>query len=877
MTERSRPQAPSTLTSTAGTSTEGRRGSKIKNSGFSIRNSTQQNRIWKKRKKRNQRRLPKRDREVYRGSQPEDCRVTAAREGKTKGGRNIAEVPGRCTGDIGALGSTVQVRDSFDVCANLAAWSEKRGPGEGSDRRMAEGNGDRLYTTGPPCYTGASAHSNAADNPRSGVDHPSNVGVSESSCRYPTSPPNPPHTGRHEAPMECAEVRPVWAEENYQVCRVAGFNTENCGVSRSNESNETSQRHLNSPFAKTGIDDIFGGMRTRDVRDTGTIRAHTDARCKSGSTEVCGPDTISARSTEAVSVVQDTDGIDRWAWCSDPTLVNILREWHIDSGLAGILASEEIQTPYTIAPGVYYKECPQVVMHDQGRVRIIRPARQMCRAPLAEITPNRMRLDKIREIMTATRQIWLQWIERETLSQHIEEVVPGKYVGRYMAREEERLVEWGVIETTKARGIVMPVFKVPKGKDSRLIVDCREVNRQLPRPGNMELPSLHQVFDDLLRCKWVAQYDGKSYFYQIPLPANVRDYFQVKLGGARGKFVKYRLKVLPMGYAYAPAIAQAISNTILDQIRRDDGAVAYAWIDNFLFGASTKEGLEEIIRRFKAECKRLSVELKEECTEPAKKMDVLGATIDVEEGGKIYVGSKLMRALEKEQVNLEKASEVTNRDVYRVLGKVLWALWAIARTPLANCERLLVIMREIAQHIQAGAQWDAVTPVTSVEEMASVVKEMRIKREWKPGLRGKVGQLVGWTDASEEGLGYLLQKPDSGTLGWMAKGPQASIFIRELWAAAKMIAAVSWYGGGTVVVDNQAAIRALVTGHSSSAKGNAVLRRLAQILGPGAVEIAWTESRNQSADGLSRGIRDMCPRFGPWRSSVKIRWWRQEN
>ena len=78
----------------------------------------------------------------------------------------------------------------------------------------------------------------------------------------------------------------------------------------------------------------------------------------------------------------------------------------------------------------------------------------------------------------------------------------------------------------------------------------------------------------ILSAEYVADADGVSYFYQIPLDPEVRDYFGCRLAGGRGLFRQMRFCSLPMGFSWAPGIAQRIANVII----ADHGI---AWVDNF--------------------------------------------------------------------------------------------------------------------------------------------------------------------------------------------------------------------------------------------------------------------------------------------------------
>eukprot|EP00760_Papus_ankaliazontas_P022252 PhM_4_TR18826/c0_g1_i2/m.95692 len=434
-----------------------------------------------------------------------------------------------------------------------------------------------------------------------------------------------------------------------------------------------------------------------------------------------------------------------------------------------------------------------------------------------------------------------------------------------MSGEATRLVSWKVIEPTHRSGWVHPMFKVPKGEEARLIVDCRRLNEVLPRPGNMHLPDMRDIFRKLLKCNVMSQYDGRSYFYQIPLLPEVRHLFQVKLGGARGIFTRYQLTVLPMGFSYAPGIAQAISRIVLQNC--ETRGFKAAWVDNFVFGANSIADMEVITDKFKHVCETIGLELKPDRTESETEMEVLGAFVNTDRR-EISVGPKMARAIDLTIRDMKKKRKLTRRDVFVATGKILWVVWAVAQVPLALAEGPIKIMSTVGREIEDNADWnddtDSVQPQVLIKMLAEA-KQLAFLHtsNFMPSLR----TLTAWTDASCTALGYVIRSED-GVIGWQRPGHETNIFLRELWAAAEAVATVSKHGDATVVVDNTAAARALIRGYSTSPLANAILRAMFAKVGQHAVEIAWTESSNQSADALSRGEPSTDVKFGPWQ-------WRQ--
>ena len=137
----------------------------------------------------------------------------------------------------------------------------------------------------------------------------------------------------------------------------------------------------------------------------------------------------------------------------------------------------------------------------------------------------------------------------------------------------------GVIESTREIGhpALNAFLTEKKSGEGRFILDCRAVNRAQKRPPKMRLPKIQDIIKGVLQWTFAAQCDGKSYFYQFELAPSVRNFFPMRLAELRGKIAEFRMIKMPMGWCYAPYIAQETSNFITREI-------GYAWVDNFIVG-----------------------------------------------------------------------------------------------------------------------------------------------------------------------------------------------------------------------------------------------------------------------------------------------------
>eukprot|EP00760_Papus_ankaliazontas_P008218 PhM_4_TR13699/c2_g1_i15/m.45046 len=429
-------------------------------------------------------------------------------------------------------------------------------------------------------------------------------------------------------------------------------------------------------------------------------------------------------------------------------------------------------------------------------------------------------------------------------------------ISRHMGRDAETLLEWGLLEKGPAL-TYSHLFKVPKGDKARLIVDCRDINEVLPAPETMPLPHLHALFDAMLESDYVAQYDARSYFYQFPLVGEARDIFGVALADHRGAFQKFRLTVLPMGFKHAPYIAQTTSNFILENC--GPGAGRAAWLDNFLFWGD-EDTVKTTTAAFKEVCRFTQVDLKP-TEDEGRVIEVLGVVLDLNHR-RISLAPKNAERLTTSLHNLK--DNPTPRTLFGVFGTALWALYAVARSPLC-CHEAFV--RIISQHSpKSRDEWDKRIALTGKEwEVIEETVETALASCWTPPTPANTPVPV-WTDASESSLGWVFETIQGE---WWAAShvPGETIFLRELLAMAKGVHAVQHAGGTAAVLgDNTAAVQACRRGYSRNPKANVILRRLVNIA---PAWFAWVPTTLQRADALTRGAT--VP--GPQQTCAARAWW----
>lgn len=159
---------------------------------------------------------------------------------------------------------------------------------------------------------------------------------------------------------------------------------------------------------------------------------------------------------------------------------------------------------------------------------------------------------------------------------------------------QQELILAGYIQVNSSSPIHgCPVFAVvrPDGK-LRLIWDGRMLNHLCHPPPSFSFVPLTEQLRNLLdpSVAGFVVFDYTSWFCQLRCHSYVRRWFGTRLGGGR----KGLLAGLPMGFAWAPIIAQLTSEAILQEILRRVRAaghdcVGYVYVDNTILAVRNCE------------------------------------------------------------------------------------------------------------------------------------------------------------------------------------------------------------------------------------------------------------------------------------------------
>ena len=293
----------------------------------------------------------------------------------------------------------------------------------------------------------------------------------------------------------------------------------------------------------------------------------------------------------------------------------------------------------------------------------------------------------------------------------------------------------------------------------------------------------------------------------------------------------FTCNVMPMGWSFAPCIAQRASNCIVAETLRRVGTGTYflkAWVDNFIGTADSFYEASRLLEEFKGICRELNLELHDP-TPITSTIECLGLVVDL-----------LAKTVAHEKKFLEKFSSrlvllsktlISYREVARVIGSAIWIAY-VRQIPLSLFQETLSLARVVADNISGGKKWDdfcAIPLVLPLCEMdALFVTAHQPFRLQKPETCVIAHSDAAVTEANEAFWAFC-----SGNFVVKGARPHADfIFLEELRAAANAIYhfAALGYGSVQLSVDNSAVFFALRGGHSSCLAADVFIAKLIKTL-----------------------------------------------
>ena len=418
---------------------------------------------------------------------------------------------------------------------------------------------------------------------------------------------------------------------------------------------------------------------------------------------------------------------------------------------------------------------------------------------------------------------------------------------RRMIKHHARMMHYKVVRAVDPHDIrvITNFFTVDKKDGSlRLVVDGRKVNILMEPPPKMELPTIYEVIDYLMSNEYALTVDGTSYFYQFGISDEVGTLFCANLAAARGSFTPVALTRMPMGWSYAPYIAQKVSNTLLRG--RDGRILGVAWIDNFIFAGKSKEEVEANFKEFLAQCDLCNIRIDDRSPQPSSTLEALGIEFDLK-----YKRYRLDPTwIARRDFSL--SAVMTPRRLYEITGSVIWHDY-VKRIPLCHRSECIDVIRRVATLVSPNQEWD--TPLSFSP------KELRYLQDWTDSVKAnlvsfwspkRAPELELWTDASDkEWAAMLFQHSElmAASQGCFTGEPlQWHIFLKEAFAADHIIQATRGVCRA-INIDNKPLVQSITRGYSTNKFVNTLIKNWDL----DNITARWVPTTVQKADPYTRG------------------------
>jgi len=432
-----------------------------------------------------------------------------------------------------------------------------------------------------------------------------------------------------------------------------------------------------------------------------------------------------------------------------------------------------------------------------------------------------------------------------------EQAPPGirRGTSRNMSRHMEKLLKWRVVRLTTQVRAITNYFTVAKRNGTlRLIVDARKINNLMRRVPKMDLPTIQEVLLYLMSNKFFITVDGLSYFYQFRISDEVGNFFCANLAGERGQFTTVAMTRMPMGWCWAPAIAQKTSNTLL---RDGDHVLGKAWIDNFIFAGLTREETREKFLRFRDRADMCNVVIDDREPEVLERGEVLG--IDVNLAAAEF---RMSQSWVEKARALTLKTHMTPRELYEITGNCIWAS-CVRELPLCSFGDALEIVRRVAILISTGLDWDTPIKFSSAElDTLGRWKARVVKNEWQQAPTEKgIPREEMWTDASSSMWAYTNLNDKCAQNRFSQEQLLWHIFIKEAYAVHRSVEASRGIPR-MYRVDNMPLVLAMKRKVSSNKLVNAWMTTWDWEN----ISVEWVSTKIQKADVYTRGEVMQAPK-----------------
>lgn len=315
--------------------------------------------------------------------------------------------------------------------------------------------------------------------------------------------------------------------------------------------------------------------------------------------------------------------------------------------------------------------------------------------------------------------------------------------GKELEQEMKQLVKDGAFTYPDTEEVcVSPVFMIPKRSGGmRLIHDLRSINAHLKAP-HFTIHGCRDAATIVRESNWLCALDLRRGYQQVLMSREARKYLGASVGG---KTVVSA--VLPFGLSLSPYIFTRLTNWLAGLIRKRTRLAVAVYIDDFLIGGKTREGMEKGLQQIKDLFNELGVVLSTKKPIVIKKQaEFLGFLWSAEEKT-IGVTEERRKEYKRMIMNLLRSGQPVKRWKTAV-GKLIFLREAIGPT--------LRHVRSILRMIRGKRSGTRIEASGEVREDLIWWKEMLARTNKMSLLHKQVSASI-TTDASDTALAYSLE------------------------------------------------------------------------------------------------------------------------
>jgi hypothetical protein len=392
----------------------------------------------------------------------------------------------------------------------------------------------------------------------------------------------------------------------------------------------------------------------------------------------------------------------------------------------------------------------------------------------------------------------------------------------------------------------------------RTILNCEGLNLASPKAPPVNLPSLLEVQEAFKDCKFLKALDFRHYFHQMSINKKLQDWLHIAIGPARIKW-----KVLPMGWTWAPFIAEAVSwyFAVGDQVnewselprvyRSEDGVVVVIWYDNVFAGAESEEALEKFWSAMMERCTKHKVVVKEvHAAHEGQSIECIGLRWHVTDSGVRWeLLEKTKTKLRQIPARLEETA-LPIKEVAKFVGCIVWGLWSQRQG--------LYCLRNAYEALSNAVKdfgWKGIMSTASIKDLGDVAMRLATSDEIH-GFDQNKPKVYLASDASLTGYGVV----DLVT-GWQVRGQwkcwheTGDMYYLEALAAKRAVLSAPEGTDIMLFTDNMGLVCSLRKRSSRCPRTARVLEELDDALKQRrqTLRVFHIASEENPADGPSRG------------------------